>query len=196
MKFPASVVLIAGAALTSISVFAADTDGITQRDTHQQQRIEQGLQSGALTTREAGRLERDESRVNRMESQALKDGSLSDAEKRRIDRAQDQTSQDIYRQKHDTQVGNPNSSSSRRMQADVQRNIHQQQRIEQGVQTGQLTNREVGKLERGQSRISRAEGRAGADGHVGAYEQHRVQRREHRQSEHVYHEKHDGATNQ
>ena len=43
------------------------------------------------------------------------------------------------------------------MQADVQRNINQQNRVEQGVQSGQLTNKEVSNLERGQSRVNRAE---------------------------------------
>jgi len=41
------------------------------------------------------------------------------------------------------------------MQADVQRNINQQQRVEQGVKSGQLTNREAGKLENGQARVDR-----------------------------------------
>jgi len=34
------------------------------------------------------------------------------------------------------------------MQADVQRNINQQSRIEQGIQSGQLTNKETSQLER------------------------------------------------
>ena len=37
--------------------------GTVQRDVNQQQRIEQGLQSGQLNTREAGRLENEEARV-------------------------------------------------------------------------------------------------------------------------------------
>jgi hypothetical protein len=74
----------------------------------------------------------------------LKDGTLTDAEKVRIQRAQNRVSNDIYRQKHDAQKGDPNSASSRRMQADVQRNINQQTRIEHGIKSGELTNREVG----------------------------------------------------
>ena len=64
-------------------------------------------------------------------------------------------------------------------------------RIEQGVQSGQLTNREAGKLERGQARVNRAEARAGADGHVGPNEQRRIQKAENRQSKRIYREKHD-----
>src|SRR6185503_2490298 len=45
--------------------------------------------------------------------------------KARLSREQNQVSRDIYREKHDAQTGNPNSASSQRMQADVQRNINQ-----------------------------------------------------------------------
>ena len=41
-----------------------------------QQRIEQGLKSGALTTREASKLEKEEAKVDRMESRALKNGNV------------------------------------------------------------------------------------------------------------------------
>ncbi|UUZ55732.1 hypothetical protein LP419_09440 [Massilia sp. H-1] len=46
------------------------------------------------------------------------------------------------------QTGNPNSASSQRMQADVQRNVNQQTRIENGIKSGELTNHEVAKLEK------------------------------------------------
>jgi hypothetical protein len=80
------------------------------------------------------------------------------------------------------------------MQADVQRNVNQQQRIEQGVQSGSLTTRETAKLEGGQARDSRKEARAGADGNVGKGEQRRIQHAENRQSRKIHREKHDGQT--
>src|SRR5919201_406213 len=64
----------------------------------------------------------------------------------------------------------------------VQRNINQQERIEQGAKSGSLTTRETARLEAGQARDTRAEARAGADGNVSAKEQKRVQKRENRQS--------------
>src|SRR3954465_9773944 len=140
--------------------------GTVQRDVNQQQRIEQGLQSGSLNTREAARLEQEESRVQRDQARAMQDGKLSPAEKARLAREQNQVSRDIYREKHDAQTGNPNSASSQRMQADVQRNVNQQQRIEQGVQSGSVTPREAARLEAGQARDTRAEAHAGADGKV------------------------------
>jgi hypothetical protein len=163
----------------------------TQRDVNQQERIEQGLQSGQLNTREAGKLERQEAHVDRVESRAEANGKISNAEQARITAAENRTSQDIYSQKHDAQTGNPNSASSRRMQADVQRNANQQARIEQGLKSGSLTNGEASRLEHGQARVNRTEANAAANGHVGTGEQARIQRKENRQSQHIYHEKHD-----
>jgi hypothetical protein len=77
------------------------------------------------------------------------------------------------------------------MQADVQRDVNQQQRIEQGVQSGSLTTREAGKLEHGEAQVSKREARAGSDGQVSAKEQQRVQHAENRQSKRVYRQKHD-----
>src|SRR2546421_11552428 len=165
--------------------------GTVQRDVNQQQRIEQGLQSGQLNTREAARLEREEAKVERDQARALQDGKLSPAEKARLAREPNKVSRDIYREKHDAPTGNPNSASSQRMQADVQRNVNQQQRIEQGVKSGSLTNRETARLERGQARDSRLEARAGADGHVSAKEQRRIQKNENKQSRRIHREKHD-----
>lgn len=175
------------------SAFAQTSATEVQRDVKQQQRIEQGLKSGQLSTQEAAQLERGESRIDKMEARALRDGQLSPQEKARIQAAQNQQSQAIANDKHNAVVGNPNSASSQRMQADVQRNVAQQQRIEQGVQSGQLTNRETASLERGQARVNRAEARAGADGHVGPREQARVQARENHQSHRIFHKKHNDA---
>jgi len=161
-------VLAAGiAALFTTAALAQNTGSIVQRNVNQQERIEKGLESGALNTREAARLEREQAQVERMESRALKDGKLTDAEKERVKGAQDRASAHIYQEKHDAQKGNPNSYSSQRMQANVERNVNQQKRIEQGYQSGQLTNREVGKLERGQARVNQMEGNAGRNGYVG-----------------------------
>ena len=176
---------------TGGSAFAQSAASTVQRDVNQQTRIEQGLQSGALSTREAAKLEREESRVDRMQANALKDGKLNDAERAKLNAAQNKVSGDIYDAKHNNVTGNPQSASSKRMQADVQRNINQQQRIENGIQNGSLTHREAAKLEGGQARVARKEARAGADGHVGASEQAHIQRTENRQSRRIVHEKHD-----
>lgn len=192
MKLKQTALVLTLGALFSAAAFAQNVATEVQRDINQQSRIEQGLKSSALSTGEAAKLERGEARIERMESKALKDGSLSPQEKARIRHAQNAESRRISALEHNGVTGNPNSPSSRRMQADVQRNINQQSRIEQGIRSGQLTNREVGKLERGQARLNRLEARVGADGHVGAREQRRIQMAENHQSQHIFHDKHNG----
>jgi hypothetical protein len=172
-------------------VLAQSVGTEVQRDINQETRVEQGLKSGQLSTGEAAKLERGEARIDRMESKALKDGNLSQQEAARIQGAQNRESEAINRLKHNDVSGNPNSASSQRMQADVQRNINQQGRIEQGVQSGALTNKEASQLERGQARVDRVEARAGADGHVGAREQARIQNRENKQSRKIFRDKHN-----
>jgi hypothetical protein len=193
--FRASLLAGAGSLLFLAGHAQAQTVGSeVQRDVNQQQRIEQGLQSGKLTTREAARLEQGESRIDRMESNALKDGKLTDQEKARIQRAQNRESRGITRLENNQQTGNPNSASSRRMQADVQRNIDQEKRIKQGVASGSLTNREAGRLERGQSRVDHAEAAAGRNGHVSRGEQQRIQQADNRESRRIHREKNDNQT--
>ncbi len=180
-----------GALLLTTSAFADGprTDQVVDRDVNQQERVEQGLQQGQLNTREAGQIERQESRIDQTEARDLKDGKLSPAEQAHINQMQNQTSRDIYRDRHNAADGNPDSKSSERMQSDVQRNLNQQQRIEQGGDSGALTNREVGSLEAGQARVDHKEGVAASDGHVGAGEQARVQRSDNRQSRRIHHKK-------
>jgi hypothetical protein len=178
-------------AVASAGTFAQTAATTVQRDVNQEQRIEHGLQNGSITTREAAILERDEAKVNRMQSQALKDGKLTDAERAKLNAAQNKTSRDIAAAEHNGVNGNPLSASSQRMQADVQRNINQQQRVEAGIRNGSLTNHEAAKLEGGQAKVDHKEFVAGRDGNVGAHEQKRVQRSENHQSKRIYREKHD-----
>jgi hypothetical protein len=185
--------LIAAALTLAFAGAHAQTNAATtvQRDVNQQTRIENGLKDGSLSTREGAKLEREESRVERLQARDLKDGKLSPAERAQLNAAQNKVSRDVAAARHNTVTGNPDSASSQRMQADVARNVSQQKRIEAGVQNGALTNHEVARLEAGQSHVNAKEARAGADGHVGAAEQASVQRSENRQSRRIRHEKHD-----
>jgi hypothetical protein len=193
MKSSLSFAILAALA-ASTGAFAADAPAdAVQRDVNQQERIEQGLKSGELNTKEAGKLENEEKHVDKMEARDLKNGKISPAEQARLNAAQNKVSADIYKQKHDAQLGNPNSASSQRMQTDVQRNVNQESRIEQGVKSGSLTNRETGKLERGQAHVDAKEARAARNGHVGKFEQAGIQRSENRQSRRIFRKKHNAV---
>jgi len=72
-----------------------------------------------------------------------------------------------------------------------QRQANQQQRIDQGVKSGELTNREAARLEKGQERVQKMEDKAKADGKVTAKERARIERAQNKQSRRIAHEKHD-----
>jgi hypothetical protein len=184
-------VIVATGVLSATAWGAGTVAGDEQRDVHQQQRIEQGLKSGELSTREAGQLERQEQHVDQMEARDLKNGKISAAEQAKLNAAQNKVSKDIYAQKHDAQLGNADSKSSERMQADVQRDVNQEKRVQNGIRNGSLTNREAGSLERGQARDARDQANAAANGRITAKEQQRVQSAENHQSKRVYKKKHN-----
>lgn len=71
------------------------------------------------------------------------------------------------------------------------REANQQQRIDQGTRSGQLTPREAARLEKGQARIERTEDKAKVDGKVTPKERTRIQHAENVESRKIYREKHD-----
>jgi hypothetical protein len=92
-------------ALLAAPAFAqTSTPGIDQRQQNQQQRIDQGVQSGQLNQREAARLQKGQTHVQNLENKAAADGTVTNKEKARITGAQDRQSRRIYRQKHDAQT--------------------------------------------------------------------------------------------
>lgn len=183
----AAVTAALGGAFTS-QAFAQGTTTETQRDVNQQQRIENGLKGGQLSTKEAGKLEKGEAKIDRMQAHADRTGDTP-AQKAAIARAQNKESAKIDQLKHNGVGGNPASASSQRMQADVQRNVNQQKRIEQGQVSNSLNNRQVGNLERGQAHVNGTEARDARNGHVGAGEQANIQHRENHQSKRIHQDK-------
>lgn len=77
--------------------------GIDQRQANQERRIDQGIGSGQLNRREANRLEREQSHIDRMENRAKADGVVTNKERARIQHRQNQASRHIAREKHDAQ---------------------------------------------------------------------------------------------
>ena len=72
-----------------------------------------------------------------------------------------------------------------------QRQANQQQRIDQGVKSGQLTGKEAARLEKGQEHVQKVEDKAKADGVVTKKERARIQQAENVQSRHIARQKHD-----
>lgn len=75
-----------------------------------------------------------------------------------------------------------------------QRQANQQQRIDQGVKSGQLNKKEAARLEKGQERVQKMEGKAMADGKMSAKERAKIEKAQDRESKRIAREKHDKQT--
>jgi hypothetical protein len=73
---------------------------VDQREDYQQQRIQQGIDSGSLTSGEARYLEREQNRIQAAEDRMRADGRLSPWERQRLNQMQNQASRDINRLEH------------------------------------------------------------------------------------------------
>jgi hypothetical protein len=73
---------------------------------------------------------------------------------------------------------------------------NQQDRIAQGIKSGELTPREAARLERGEARLNREvrDMREDNGGHLTARERVRVNRQQNRLSRRIYRQKHDAQT--
>lgn len=89
--------------MTGMPYAQAETPVIDQRQTNQEQRIDQGIASGQLNEREANRLNKQQEHVNTMEDRAKSDGVMTKKERARVGAAQDRASRHIAREKHDRQ---------------------------------------------------------------------------------------------
>ena len=89
--------------------FAADNDpGIQQREANQQNRINQGVQSGRLTPKEAGKLDAQQGRIQQREERmaARNNGNLTAKDKAKLTKQQNKASKKIYKKKHNDQTAN------------------------------------------------------------------------------------------
>jgi hypothetical protein len=75
------------------------------------------------------------------------------------------------------------------------REANQERRIQQGEQSGALTDREAARLERREARLDRHEAKAEADGVVTRKERMALRAEERRDSRAIYRQKHDRQHN-
>jgi hypothetical protein len=165
---------------------------IAQRKENQQDRIANGVQSGQLTAGETSKLETKEAAINgeTRADRAANGGKLTAAEKTQINGQQNQVSKQIYQDKHNAntaQYGNNKVG---------QRRENQQDRIAQGIKSGQLTAGETAKLENQQKGINQQvkADRAANGGKLTAGEKTQVNHEQNQASKNIYRKKHNGAT--
>lgn len=117
---------------------------VNRRFDNQQDRIAAGVKSGQLTAKETANLEtkeaalKNEERTFRLEN----NGHLTRDEQIKLNTQENKLSTQIYSQKHDAQTTNttPKSEVGTRYE-------NQQDRIAEGIKSGQLTASEAGRLE-------------------------------------------------
>jgi hypothetical protein len=165
---------------------------IAQRKENQQDRIANGVKSGQLTAGETANLESKEAAINgeTKADRAANGGKLTSAEKQQINQQQNQVSKQIYQDKHNSntaQYGNNKAG---------QRRENQQDRIAQGVKSGQLTAGETAKLENQQKGINQQvkADRAANGGKLTTGEKQQINKEQNQASKNIYNKKHNSKT--
>jgi hypothetical protein len=162
---------------------------VNDRREDQQQRIANGVQSGQLTAGETKRLETREANLNReiKNDRQANGGTLTPQERRQINRQQNNVSRSIYNDKH-------NAAQAHYGNNEVgQRRENQQDRIAQGIHSGQMTAGEAARTENREQRINRsiATDRATNGGRLTAQERRNINQRQNGVSRQIYRQKHN-----
>ena len=164
---------------------------IHERKENQQDRIANGVASGQLTAGETANLERKEANLNsetRTDRQA-NNGQLTAPEKAQINRQQNRLSQNIYNDKHNAAEQHYGNN-----EVDARREL-QQDRIAQGIRSGQMTAGEAARTEGHEARINQEvrTDRAVNGGKLTANQKASVNRQQNRESARIYNQKHNAA---
>jgi hypothetical protein len=180
--------MLPAAAQTSTPAAAPAT--INERKENQQDRIANGIQSGELTPGETKNLEKKEADINHEEHdmRKLDNGHLTAADRTTLNQQQNKVSNNIYQDKHNARVQNVDPKSEV-----GQRERNQQERIAQGVKSGQLTAGETAHLEGRESAINKEvhNDRAANGGKLTQAERRQVNHQENRTSNAIYNKKHN-----
>src|SRR5579862_9257582 len=194
---PAAVLLLGTVAMaqdssTTTTTTPAQQPTVGQRKENQQDRIANGVQSGQLTAGETSKLETKEAAINgeTRADRAANGGKLTAAEKQQVNKQQNQLSKQIYNDKHNANTANYGNSKVGQHQE------NQQDRIAQGIKSGQLTAGETAKLENQQKGINQQvkADRAANGGKLTAGEKVQVNREQNQASKNIYNKKHNART--
>ena len=182
----------ASQASSTPSTTPAQKPTVADRKENQQDRIAQGIKSGQLTAGETSKLETKEAAINgeTRADRAANGGKLTQSEKQQINKQQNQMSKQIYQDKHNAntaQYGNNKVG---------QRRENQQDRIAQGVKSGQLTAGETAKLENQQKGINQQvkADRSANGGKLTTGEKKQVNKEQNAASKNIYNKKHNANT--
>jgi hypothetical protein len=162
---------------------------VGERKQDQQDRIAQGVQSGQLNAGETKNLETKEAGLNKEEHtmRADDDGHLTSADRTKLNNQQNHLSNQIYDDKHNANTAHYGDSEV------GQRREDQQDRIAQGMKSGQLTAGESAKLENQQQGINKEVSgmRQANGGKLTQADKRAVNQQQNRASRNIYDKKHN-----
>lgn len=165
--------------------------GVNQRRENQQDRIANGVQSGQLTAGETKNLESREANVNREihADRTANGGKLTAAERQQVNKQQSNISKSIYADKHNANAAHFGNTAA------GQRRENQQDRIAQGIKSGQMTAGEASRTENREQGINQqiAADRQANGGKLSAQEKAQINRQQNGASRQIYRQKHNAA---
>jgi hypothetical protein len=197
MIFAASTLLTGGLFAQSTPTPAATPTAdpnhpatVNERRENQQDRIANGVASGELTAGETKNLESREANLNReiKDDRVADGGKLTAAEHKQVNAQQNNLSNSIYADKHNAATQNYKGEVGERQK-------NQQERIAQGIRSGQLTANETAHLENREQGINEQvhADRAGNGGKLTGAEKKQINGEQNKASQKIYRDKHNGA---
>src|SRR5580700_5188733 len=186
----------------SAPLFAQQTDPTTQPTTtqpkegsvndrrqDQQGRIANGVQSGQLTAGETKNLEGREANVNReiKDDRQANGGTLTAQERQQVNKQQNNMSKSIYADKHNANTAHYGNNEV------GQRRENQQDRIAQGIKSGQMTAGEAARTENREQGINQQihADRQANGGKLTGQEKSHINREQNGASRQIYRQKHN-----
>ncbi len=195
-------VLALATLFASAPLFAQQTDPATQPTTtqpkegsvndrrqDQQDRIANGVQSGQLTAGETKNLESREAIVNReiKDDRQADGGKLTTQERQQVNTQQNNLSKSIYDDKHNANTAHYGNNEV------GQRRENQQDRIAQGIRSGQMTAGEAAKTENREQGINQqiSADRQANGGKLTGQEKKQINHEQNGASRQIYRQKHN-----
>jgi hypothetical protein len=157
------------------------------RAANQDQRISNGLRSGQMTSGEAARADRTQSKIDQQvhNDRAANGGKLTGQEKQQVNGEQNAASRQIYNEKHNSNTVQPNKVDNRE--------ANQQQRTANGLRNGQMTAGEAARTNSNQGRVAQQvhNERTSNGGALNQQQKQQVNREQNQNSRQINNEKHN-----
>ncbi len=158
------------------------------REANQDQRIANGLRSGQMTSGEAARAERTQSRIDQQvhNDRVANGGKLTNQERQQVNREQNAASRQIRNENHNGNTVRPNAVDNRE--------ANQQQRTANGLRSGQMTSGEAARTNRNQSGVAQQvhNDRVANGGALNGQQRRQVNNEQNKNSRQINNEKHNG----